>query len=92
MPQLRFLDNEGVLRSIPLAAEEITIGRSAQCEVPVTDDLASREHARVKRVGDATWQVQDLESRNRTFVNNQAIKSRVLKQSRSRSRVWLIAL
>jgi len=79
VPQLRFLDNEGLLRSIPLIGKEVTIGRASQCEIPLVDDLASREHARIKPVGDATWQVQDLESRNRTYVNNQAIKSRVLQ-------------
>ena len=79
MPHLRYTDSEGTLQSIPLNEQGLTLGRSPQCELVLEDDLASREHARVVSLGESRWQVQDLESRNRTYVNNQAIKSRILQ-------------
>ena len=79
VPHLRYTDSEGTLQSIPLNEQGLTLGRSPQCELVLEDDLASREHARVVSLGESRWQVQDLESRNRTYVNNQAIKSRILQ-------------
>jgi two-component system, NtrC family, response regulator AtoC len=53
---------------------EITFGRSRSAIVSVKDDDVSRLHARVRRAGDAI-EVEDLGSRNGTWVNGERIES-----------------
>lgn len=53
--------------------EEITVGRGGGCALLLADDqFVSTLHARVYRRGNDVW-VEDLESRNGTFVNGKAI-------------------
>jgi pSer/pThr/pTyr-binding forkhead associated (FHA) protein len=47
---------------------EMTIGRAPGCAVVVTDTFASQLHARVFE-RDGVWYVEDLGSRNGTWVN-----------------------
>ncbi|MDO4911014.1 MAG: FHA domain-containing protein [Corynebacterium sp.] len=54
------------------ALEEVTIGRSPDCTFIVRDDYASSRHARLFRRGN-DWFVEDLESRNGTFVGDYRI-------------------
>jgi pSer/pThr/pTyr-binding forkhead associated (FHA) protein len=42
----------------------------------LTDELASRQHARV-RWQNGEWQLEDLESRNGTFANDQPIQPKM---------------
>ena len=54
---------------------EITIGRGGGCALVLTDDqYASTVHARVFRRGNDLF-IDDLESRNGTFVNGNRISS-----------------
>jgi len=53
---------------------EVTFGRSRGAIVSVKDDDVSRLHARVRRSGDAI-EVEDLGSRNGTWVNGDRIES-----------------
>jgi pSer/pThr/pTyr-binding forkhead associated (FHA) protein len=50
------------------------IGRSADCEAPIDDPNASRRHAALRVVG-ADVVVEDLQSRNGTFVDGRLIGS-----------------
>ncbi|MEZ6119020.1 MAG: sigma 54-interacting transcriptional regulator [Pirellulaceae bacterium] len=60
------------------------LGRGADCEVVVTDPGCSRIHARILR-REGQWFVQDAESRNGTFVNDQRIDEAALfEESRIR--------
>jgi len=54
-------------------------GRSPECDVPVDDGMCSRQHARVT-VGATgrTVVVEDLKSRNGTYVNGERITGRTL--------------
>src|SRR5580704_1627728 len=56
---------------------EVIIGRSAGAQVRVDDDGVSRSHARVKQEGHGAM-VEDLGSRNGTFVNGVRIKAAVM--------------
>ena len=47
---------------------EVTIGRSATCTLVVEDDFASASHARLSNTGSG-WYVEDLDSRNGTFLD-----------------------
>ena len=49
--------------------DETTIGRGIECEVVLTDPVASRVHAVVWRERDG-WMVRDAESRNGTYLTD----------------------
>jgi DNA-binding NtrC family response regulator/pSer/pThr/pTyr-binding forkhead associated (FHA) protein len=67
---------EGGSRVIDLIdGGEITFGRSRSAVVHVQHDNVSRLHARIARSGDAI-EVEDLESRNGTFVNGERITAK----------------
>jgi len=51
----------------------VTIGRSPACEIRLEDDGVSRNHARVRYEGEHA-SVEDLQSRNGTFVNGERIR------------------
>jgi hypothetical protein len=53
---------------------ECVIGRGADCEVPIADHNASRRHAALRVVGGDVV-VEDLQSRNGTFVEGRLIGS-----------------
>ena len=54
------------------------VGRSADADIRVFDDAASRQHAVVVREGD-DYVVQDLGSTNGTFVNGRRVERHVLR-------------
>ncbi|HEV2310690.1 MAG TPA: FHA domain-containing protein, partial [Acidimicrobiia bacterium] len=55
--------------------EEITVGRGGGCGIVLPDDhFVSTVHARVFRRGDEVY-VEDLGSRNGTFVNGSPVAS-----------------
>jgi len=50
----------------------ITIGRASDCQLILDDDYVSTRHARIVR-GPEGYVVEDLNSTNGTFVNNQPV-------------------
>ncbi|MGO2653854.1 FHA domain-containing protein FhaB/FipA [Corynebacterium casei] len=52
--------------------EDFTLGRAQDCDFVLGDDYASSRHARLFRRG-SQWFVEDLESRNGTFVGGSRI-------------------
>lgn len=64
-------------------AQECVIGRSSDCEVPIDDPNASRRHASLRLVG-ADVVVEDLQSRNGTFVDGRLIGSPTTVSAESR--------
>jgi len=64
---------DGKTRALPLDNERYTLGRSSTNELCYSDDAGlSRQHLVIERKGDA-WMVQDLNSKNGTFVNGERI-------------------
>jgi serine phosphatase RsbU (regulator of sigma subunit)/pSer/pThr/pTyr-binding forkhead associated (FHA) protein len=53
---------------------ELVIGRSTKCDLSISDRFLSRQHARMFRSGN-DWMIEDLGSRNGTFVNGERISS-----------------
>jgi pSer/pThr/pTyr-binding forkhead associated (FHA) protein len=51
---------------------EITIGRNPACECPVDDDSVSSRHARLC-FHHGQWWLQDMESTNNTYLNNEKL-------------------
>ncbi len=88
-PDAMMLDVEGHLELwtgagrelLPLPATRATIGSSDAADIVVTDSSVSRVHALFEWLG-GSWFVQDLGSRNGTFVNGERVQvRRVLRGS-----------
>ena len=53
----------------------VTIGRSSINDLPIADKMLSRQHARIVRDGNGGLTVEDLGSRNGTFLNGERLVS-----------------
>src|ERR1700744_5487201 len=73
-PYITLVVNHEVLQRVPLSGA-ITLGRSLDCNVWVEDTILSRHHCRLEPAleGDG-WVVEDLKSRNGTFVNGKRVE------------------
>ena len=74
---LRFHDGGRTRREV-LEGEEVTIGRSEECQITVTDETISRHHARFL-LEDGRWWVEDLGSRNGLRVGDRAFERHLLE-------------
>jgi Nif-specific regulatory protein len=63
--------------SIPLTEAEVSIGREPSNRISLLDAGVSRRHCVILRTGDQ-FKIQDLNSRNSTFVNGVPVTERVL--------------
>jgi Nif-specific regulatory protein len=61
----------------PLTGDEISIGRDPSNEISLLDSLVSRRHCVIRKEANA-FRLQDLESRNNTFVSGVPVRERVL--------------
>ena len=59
--------------------KSIVIGRGAECDVVIKDPKASRRHCQLTRK-ESAFVLEDLGSRNGTFVNGERIKGPVTLQ------------
>src|SRR5579872_2491147 len=69
---------DGQIKTVPLEGDRLSVGRSSAAEISFPDDAGlSRQHFAFEPEGD-DWTVQDLGSKNGTFVNNIPLKARLL--------------
>jgi len=69
---------DGQMKTVPLAGERLSIGRSSAAELSFPEDAGlSRQHFAFENEG-GDWTVQDLGSKNGTFVNNIPLKARLI--------------
>ncbi len=74
----RLIVKNGVLKDREfILGESQTIGRLGANEIPIEDTRMSRRNSRVYRLG-RRWMVEDLESKNGTFLNGNKIEKAVL--------------
>lgn len=59
---------------------EVTIGRDTTCECRLDDPIISARHARLS-FHHAQWWIEDLHSRNGTFLNDEPVRSQVVVTS-----------
>ena len=64
-------------RTFLLTEGEVSIGREPSNQISLLDSLVSRRHSVIRKDGGG-FLIQDLDSRNSTFVNNVPIKERLL--------------
>jgi DNA-binding winged helix-turn-helix (wHTH) protein len=60
-------------QQVTLAQDNITVGRGEECDVVLPERQVSRQHVRIYKDDDAYY-VEDLESKNGTWVNGQQLK------------------
>jgi hypothetical protein len=74
LPALRVLSEDGsrIVREIPVATAEATIGRSSDNTVVLTHDSVSRHHARLQ-VRSRGYVIVDEDSANGVWVRNQRV-------------------
>jgi serine phosphatase RsbU (regulator of sigma subunit) len=77
-PELLIQCPDGQMKTVPLTGERLSIGRSSAAELCFPEDAGlSRQHFAFESEG-AGWTVQDLGSKNGTFVNNIPLKARLI--------------
>jgi DNA-binding winged helix-turn-helix (wHTH) protein/pSer/pThr/pTyr-binding forkhead associated (FHA) protein len=90
-PFLVVLHGETTGLTLRLDADQTIIGRGTQANIVLKDDLASREHAVIKRRvaedGSAQYYINDLASTNGTFLNDVRIASQHLLQQGDRIKI-----
>ncbi len=73
MPQLLLHTQDQQTRAIRLDGRRARLGRSEECEIAIDDVGVSRSHAVIFKAG-ADFVIEDLGSRNGTFVNDQRVE------------------
>jgi len=69
---------DGQMKTVPLTGERLAIGRSSAAELCFPEDAGlSRQHFAFESEGE-DWTVQDLGSKNGTFVNDIPLKARLI--------------
>ncbi len=63
--------------SVELTRPEVTVGRHSSCDVCLPVGDVSRRHCRFVHQG-GTWEVEDLDSLNGVYVNDQRIRHSAL--------------
>src|SRR6476661_737394 len=76
--------NEGSILS--LDGDRFILGRNPDCGIVIPVTSVSREHAQILRV-QGKFFIEDKQSRNGTFVNNQAINQRTPLKNNDRIRI-----
>jgi serine phosphatase RsbU (regulator of sigma subunit)/pSer/pThr/pTyr-binding forkhead associated (FHA) protein len=77
-------NNQG--QRVSLSAEKSVLGRNPDCTVVIAGTAVSREHAQIVYV-QGKFYIEDKQSRNGTFVNNQQINGRTLLREGDRIKI-----
>jgi pSer/pThr/pTyr-binding forkhead associated (FHA) protein len=72
---LQVIKDKKQLAKVTVAGNVFIIGRSPQCDLPLDEELASRQHVEIVLEKGHYW-VRDRGSRNGTFVNGEKIEDR----------------
>lgn len=70
----------------PLERPSAVLGRHPNCDIVLDQKAVSRQHARIVRI-DGKHYIEDLRSRNGTFVNDQLVQGRHLLRDGDRVRI-----
>jgi phosphoserine phosphatase RsbU/P len=75
MAFLTAISGSGFGKQFDITKPETILGRHPECDVTIEVGAVSRQHARIHSVGDR-HELEDLKSRNGTFLNGQLISGR----------------
>jgi phosphoserine phosphatase RsbU/P len=87
MASLNILKGPNQGEQVELVGDKNILGRDApQCNIVIPMNAVSRVHAQILRVG-GRFYIEDLESRNHTYVNNEAIEKRTPLRNNDKIRI-----
>ncbi len=86
MASLTFLKGANQGSTISLEGDRIVMGRNADCQVVLNVPAVSREHAVIRKI-QGKFYIEDMKSRNGTFVNNQEVTARTLLKDNDRIKI-----
>lgn len=86
MATLSFIKGANQGETIELKEEKSILGRNADCTVVLNVPAVSREHAVISRI-QGKFYIEDLKSRNGTFVNNKEVTTRTLLKDNDRIKI-----
>ena len=73
MAKLSFVEGPMKGQTLPLDGEIFFVGRSPNNDIQIDDDTVSRRHLKIFKMMNSYF-VEDLKSKNETFVNGKALK------------------
>ena len=79
MPILRVLSGSNSGAVYELSRNTLVMGRDLDVQIQIADQGVSRRHAEIARV-DELFLLRDLGSRNGTFINEESVAERVLRE------------
>lgn len=86
MALLNFLKGPNQGTSVELQDDKIILGRNADCTIVLNVPAVSREHAVIRRI-QGKFYIEDLKSRNGTFVNSKEVTTRTLLKDNDRIKI-----
>lgn len=86
MPKLHVVKGSNEGASIPLDGEKYVLGRNPDCDIVIAATSVSREHAQIVRIQNRYY-IEDKQSRNGTYINNQAVTARTPLQHNDKIRI-----
>jgi sigma-B regulation protein RsbU (phosphoserine phosphatase) len=75
MPELRIAEGPHTGDVFHLNRESAVLGRDPECDIVFYSGSVSRQHAKILRIDEGFF-IEDLQSRNGTYVNNNRIRQR----------------
>jgi pSer/pThr/pTyr-binding forkhead associated (FHA) protein len=85
-PQLRVVEPANLRGQSYALDSEVTLGRAAECHVPLDDAYASQVHARVFQ-RDGQWFIEDLGSTNGTYLNRRRVAAPMVMKRKDRLQI-----
>ena len=70
---IAYLPEGAAIARIVAPGERLRIGRAADADLLLAHASVSRSHAELTALPDGTWRLDDLDSKNGTFLNGQHI-------------------
>ncbi len=86
MAVLKVLNGDDAEKSLKLHGERSVLGRHPNCQVVLENVAVSRHHAQILE-SHGTFYLEDLRSRNGTYLNGQAVEGRVQLNDQDQIRI-----
>jgi len=77
-PSLICIAGPRVGQTFPVIAGKLVLGRNSTCDVSLLDTAVSRRHSAITRLADGSVSLEDLDSRNGTFLNGVPVREAVV--------------
>lgn len=87
MPSLHVLKGPDAGHKVALGKSPVIIGREAKdCDIVIPNQAVSRVHAQITELN-GQYSIEDLKSRNHTYVNNKLIEAKVQLRDNDRIKI-----